>query len=70
MIYKNILECIGHTPLIELTKINKTKSRVFVKAEFMNPAGSMKDRPALNMIEEAEKSGTLKKGQTEILALV
>lgn len=64
MIYKNVLECIGHTPLIELNKINKTQSRVLVKAEFMNPGGSMKDRPALNMIEEAEKSGALKKGQT------
>ncbi len=63
MIYSNVLECIGKTPLIEIKKINHTKSRIFVKAEFMNPAGSMKDRPALNMIEEAEKSGLLKKGQ-------
>lgn len=64
---KNILETIGHTPLIQLTKINKgLKPLIFVKAEFFNPGGSVKDRPAIKMIEEAEKKGLLKPGGTII----
>ena len=64
---KNILETIGHTPLIQLTKITKgLKPLVLVKAEFFNPGGSVKDRPALKMIEEAEKAGLLKPGGTII----
>ena len=57
---KNILETVGHTPLIQLTKVTKgLKSLILVKAEFFNPGGSVKDRPAVRMIEEAEKSGLL-----------
>lgn len=64
---KNILETIGHTPLIQLTKITKDlKPLIFVKAEFFNPGGSVKDRPAIRMIEEAEKKGLLKPGGTII----
>ena len=64
---KNILETIGHTPLIELTKVTKgLKPMILVKAEFLNPGGSVKDRPALKMIEEAEKKGLLKPGGTII----
>lgn len=64
---KNILEAVGHTPLIELTKITKgLKPLILVKAEFLNPGGSVKDRPALKMIEEAEKKGLLKPGGTII----
>ena len=64
---KNILETIGHTPLIELRKITKgLKPTILVKAEFFNPGGSVKDRPAIKMIEEAEKSGHLKPGGTII----
>lgn len=64
---KNILETIGHTPLIQLTKITKgLKPLVLVKAEFFNPGGSVKDRPAIKMIEEAEKKGLLKPGGTII----
>ena len=64
---KNILETIGHTPLIQLTKIAKgLKPQIFVKAEFFNPGGSVKDRPAIRMIEEAEKKGLLKPGGTII----
>ena len=64
---KNILETIGHTPLIQLSKITKDlKPLVLVKAEFFNPGGSVKDRPALKMIEEAEKAGHLKPGGTII----
>ena len=64
---KNILETVGHTPLIQLTKITKgLKPLILVKAEFFNPGGSVKDRPAIKMIEEAEKSGLLKPGGTII----
>ena len=64
---KNILETVGHTPLIQLTKITKgLKPLILVKAEFFNPGGSVKDRPAVKMIEEAEKSGLLKPGGTII----
>lgn len=64
---KNILETIGHTPLIELTKVTKGfKPLILVKAEFLNPGGSVKDRPAIKMIEEAEKAGVLKPGGTII----
>jgi cysteine synthase A len=59
-----ILGCIGNTPLVELSdKLKPANSaRVFVKLEMMNPTGSMKDRMALAMIEEAEKSGKIKPG--------
>ncbi len=64
---KSILETIGHTPLIELSKVTQgLKPLVLVKAEFFNPGGSVKDRPAIKMIEEAEKAGLLKPGGTII----
>lgn len=64
---KNILETIGKTPLIKLEKItNGLKPQIFIKAEFLNPGGSVKDRPAIKMIEEAEKAGLLKPGATII----
>ncbi|MGA1876014.1 MAG: cysteine synthase A [bacterium] len=53
-----ILECIGSTPLIRLQRVN---SSVFAKAEFLNPGGSIKDRVAKYLIEEAEREGILKK---------
>lgn len=56
----SILECIGSTPLIRLQKISPYS--IFVKAEFLNPGGSIKDRVAKYLIEEAEKDGNLKKG--------
>lgn len=61
-VYDSVLDLIGKTPLIEIKKLNKDgKARVFVKLESKNPAGSIKDRPALKMIEEAEKSGLINK---------
>lgn len=64
---KNVLETIGNTPLIQLIKVTKgLKPIIFVKAEFFNPGGSVKDRPAVKMIEEAEKAGLLKPGGTII----
>ena len=64
---KNILELIGRTPLIELANYKENhglKANLIVKAEAFNPAGSVKDRAALSMIEDAEKSGLLKAGAT------
>ena len=58
--YNNILEVIGKTPLLELKKLNNDGfARVFVKLESKNPGGSIKDRPALMMITEAEKAGLI-----------
>ena len=68
-IYKSVLELIGHTPLLEpvrFTADKGLKARLLVKLESFNPAGSIKDRIALAMIEDAEKRGVLKKGGTII----
>ena len=68
-IAKNATELIGHTPLLELTNYSKAEgleARVLGKLEYFNPAGSIKDRIALAMIEDAEKSGKLKSGATII----
>lgn len=59
----NILQCIGNTPLVKLNHVvDKNAATVLVKCEFMNPSGSIKDRMALYIIEQAEKKGLLKKG--------
>ena len=59
-IYNNVLELIGKTPLVELNRICEgCQARVFVKLESKNPGGSVKDRPALKMIEDAEKAGKI-----------
>ena len=63
-IYKNITELIGNTPLLELSGIAKqtdSKAKILAKLEYFNPAGSVKDRVGLAMLNEAEKSGVLKK---------
>ena len=64
MYYTDVLDLIGNTPLISLEKT--TGLQIFAKAEYLNPGGSIKDRIALNMIEEAEKKGLLKPGMTII----
>ena len=64
MYYTNVLDLIGNTPLISLEQT--TGLHIYAKAEFLNPGGSIKDRIALNMIEEAEKDGRLKPGMTII----
>jgi cysteine synthase A len=62
---KNILELIGQTPLVKLNRVvGKSDADVFLKLEFFNPGGSVKDRIALSMIEGAEKRGELKPGDT------
>ncbi len=68
-IYKGIKELIGKTPLVEVVNIEKImnlKAKVVVKLEYMNPAGSVKDRIALAMIEEAEERGILKQNSVII----
>jgi cysteine synthase A len=68
-IYSNALELIGNTPLVEVKNIEASKglkSRVLVKLEYFNPAGSVKDRIAKAMIEDAEATGKLKKGSVII----
>lgn len=69
MIYSKITELIGNTPLVELTNLEREENldaRVVAKVEFFNPTGSIKDRIALEMIEEAERKGLIKKGATII----
>lgn len=69
-IYENATQIIGHTPLMKVTNFCKEEkdlqAEVLVKLEYLNPAGSAKDRVALSMIEDAEKKGLLKPGATII----
>ena len=68
-VYKAISDLIGNTPLVELTHIEEKEgleARVVAKVEFFNPAGSVKDRIAKKMIEDAEKKGLIKPGATLI----
>ena len=68
-IYESVTELIGNTPLLEMKNLEreeKLKAKVLVKLEYFNPAGSVKDRVALNMIEDAEKKGRIRPGATII----
>lgn len=68
-IYRNVAELIGNTPLVELANIERElslSSKLYAKLEYFNPAGSIKDRAALSMIEDAESKGLLKKGSVII----
>jgi cysteine synthase B len=62
----NLLDCIGNTPLLRLERVGPSypNAEFYGKAEWLNPGGSVKDRPALEMIRDAERSGKLKPGQT------
>ena len=62
MKYNNILDSIGHTPIVRINKLFGNKHEVWSKHERMNPGGSIKDRIALSMIVDAEKKGLIKKG--------
>jgi cystathionine beta-synthase len=67
MRWNNIIEGVGQTPLIRLNRINKNlKPQIWIKAEMLNPGGSVKDRIGITMIDEAEKKGLLKPGGTII----
>ncbi len=66
-IYGSITELIGNTPLVRLNKVNDTHATVVAKLEFFNPAGSVKDRIGLSMIEAAEREGKIKPGETVLV---
>jgi cysteine synthase A len=68
VIYNNILETIGRTPVVKINRLAPAGVTMYVKCEFFNPASSVKDRLALAIIEDAERSGALKPGQTVIEA--
>ena len=64
---KSLLELVGNTPLVELSRFNtQAKANLIAKVEYFNPAGSVKDRVALAMIEDAERRGVISKGATII----
>ncbi len=67
-VFSNILDMVGETPMLEVTHIDTGPCRLFLKLELMNPAGSIKDRIGISMIEEAEKRGDIKPGDTIVEA--
>jgi cysteine synthase A len=67
-LYSSILDTIGDTPCVQVKNLVPEGVRLYVKAEFFNPAGSVKDRLAISIIEEAERSGQLQPGQTVVEA--
>jgi cysteine synthase A len=67
MVINDILKAIGHTPIVRLQRIGKElPCELYVKCEFLNPGGSVKDRIGLRMLEDAERSGKIKPGDTLI----
>src|SRR5579871_3322106 len=66
--YASILETVGNTPVVRINRLAPAGVNLFVKIEAFNPLGSVKDRLALGVIEDAEKRGTLKPGQTVVEA--
>ena len=66
--FDSILETVGNTPAIRINRIAPANVEVYVKFEAFNPAGSVKDRLALNIIEAAEREGRLQPGQTVVEA--
>ncbi len=67
-LYDSVLDTIGNTPVIRVNNLGPKDVTIYVKAEFFNPASSVKDRLAVNIIEAAERSGSLKPGQTVVEA--
>ncbi|MFC3168870.1 MULTISPECIES: PLP-dependent cysteine synthase family protein [Paracoccus] len=67
-LYDSILDTVGDTPTIRVNNLSPEGVTIYVKAEFFNPAASVKDRLALNIIEAAERAGTLRPGQTVVEA--
>src|SRR5690348_2438883 len=66
--FANILETVGNTPVVKINKLAPADVNLYVKIEAFNPLGSVKDRLALGVIEDAERSGALKPGQTVVEA--
>lgn len=62
-VYGNVLDMIGNTPIVQLSRLNTAQSQLFLKLENQNPGGSIKDRTGLNMIVQAENRGTIHPGQ-------
>ena len=68
MIYESILDTIGKTPIVRIRRLAPAHVTIYVKCEFFNPLSSVKDRLAIGIIEDAERSGALKPGQTVVEA--
>src|SRR5215831_1396136 len=68
MLYDNILGTIGRTPIVKINRLAPAGTTMYVKCEFFNPLSSVKDRLAIAIIEDAERKGTLKPGQTVVEA--
>src|SRR5579862_5545481 len=68
MVYDSILATIGRTPIVRIQRLAPKHVTLFVKCEFFNPMGSVKDRLAIGIIEDAERKGTLRPGQTVVEA--
>lgn len=66
--FDSVLETVGDTPAVRINNLAPSGVEIYAKAEFFNPAGSVKDRLALSIIEEAERDGSLKPGQTVVEA--
>src|SRR5687768_10445348 len=67
-LFDSVVDTIGDTPCIRINRLAPSHVRMYVKAEFFNPAASVKDRLAISIIEEAERNGELKPGQTVVEA--
>src|SRR5688572_2321306 len=67
-LFDSILDTVGDTPTVRINNLGFEHATLYVKGEFFNPAGSVKDRLALNIIEDAERRGLLKPGQTVVEA--
>lgn len=68
ILYNSIVDTIGDTPCVRINRLGPAEINIYVKTEFFNPAGSIKDRLAVSIVEEAEKRGTLRPGQTVVEA--
>src|SRR5206468_2676710 len=67
-LFDSVLDTVGDTPCIRINTLAPKHATIYVKGEFFNPAGSVKDRLAISIIETAERNGTLKPGQTIVEA--
>src|SRR5687767_4890097 len=68
-VYENVVQAIGDTPIVRLNSVTQgLEAEIWVKLEFLNPGGSVKDRIALEIIEDAEREGRLKPGGTIVEA--
>ena len=65
--FENITEAIGNTPIVRINRLAPEGMNLYAKVEYFNPAGSVKDRIALAMIEDAEKQGLIEAGKTTLI---